>query len=85
MTVTTMKKDKIIISLLAMTVCAAAIAYSAHSNNVIVFFIVWIMGIAASLIVQYIQECAIPNPIKVIVTGAVSIAVGISAYIIAFV
>lgn len=79
-----MKKDNILISLLSMAVCAAAIAYSAHRNSVIVFFIVWIVGSVAALFVQYIQERSIPKPIKVIVTGAVSVAVGIGAYLIAF-
>ena len=79
-----MKKDKTITSLLAMAVCAAAIAYSAKRNNILVFFIVWITGSAAALIVQYVQERSIPKPLKVIVTVVVSIAVGIGAYLIAF-
>lgn len=78
------KKDNIIISLLSMAVCAAAIAYSAHRNNVIVFFVVWIVGTVAALIVQYIQGRSIPKPIKVIVTVVVSVAVGLGAYLIAF-
>ena len=49
-----MKKNKIITSVVVMALCSFAIAYATNKSGIIVFILSWIVGMLASLLIQYI-------------------------------
>ena len=48
------EKNKIITSVVVMALCSFAIAYATNKSGIIVFILSWIVGILASLLIQYI-------------------------------
>lgn len=81
-----MKKNKIITSVVVMTLCSFAIAYATNKSGVIVFILSWIVGMLASLLIQYIWSSKlVPAKFLVSITLLISLIAGIIVYLFAFV
>lgn len=80
-----MKKNKIITSVVVMALCSFAIAY-ATNTGIIVFILSWIVGMLASLLIQYIWSSKlVPAKFLVSITLLISLIAGIIVYLFAFV
>lgn len=81
-----MKKNKIITSVIVMALCSFAIAYATNKSGIIVFFLSWIVGVLASILVQYIwSRKLVSAKLLVIITLLISLIAGIIVYLFAFV
>lgn len=81
-----MKKNKIITSVAVMALCSFAIAYATNKSGIIVFILSWIVGMLASLLIQYIWSSKlVPAKLLVIITLLISLIAGIIVYSFAFV
>lgn len=81
-----MKKNKIITSVIVMALCSFAIAYATNKSGIIVFILSWIVGVLASILVQYIwSRKLVPAKLLVILTLLISLIAGIIVYLLAFV
>lgn len=81
-----MKKNKIITSVIVMALCSFAIAYATNKSGIIVFILSWIVGVLASILVQYIwSRKLVPAKLLVILTLLISLIAGIIVYLFAFV
>lgn len=81
-----MKKNKIITSVIVMALCSFAIAYATNKSGVIVFILSWIVGVLASILVQYIwSRKLVSAKLLVIITLLISLIAGIIVYLFAFV
>lgn len=49
-----MEKNKIITSAVVMALCSFAIAYATNKSEIVVLILSWIVGMLASLLIQYI-------------------------------
>ena len=79
-----MKKNKIITSVVVMALCS--IAYAANKSGIIVFILSWIVGMLASLLIQYIWSSKlVPAKFLVSITLLISLIAGIIVYFFAFV
>lgn len=80
-----MKKNKIITSVIVMALCSFAIAYATNKSGIIVFILSWIVGVLASILVQYIwSRKLVPAKLLVIITLLISLIAGIIVYLFAF-
>lgn len=81
-----MKKNKIITSVVVMALCSFAIAYATNKSGIVVFTLSWIVGMLASLLIQYIWGSKlVPAKLLVIITLLISLIAGIIVYLFAFV
>ena len=81
-----MKKNKIITSVVVMTLCSFAIAYTTNKSGIIVFILSWIVGMLASILIQYIWSSKrMPAKLLVSITLLISLIAGIIVYSFAFV
>ena len=81
-----MKKSKIITSAVVMALCSFAIAYATNKSGIIVFILSWIVGMLASLLIQYIWSSKlVPAKLLVSITLLISLIAGIIVYLFAFV
>lgn len=81
-----MKKNKIITSVVVMALCSFAIAYATNKSGIIVFILSWIVGVLASILVQYIwSRKLVPAKLLVSITLLISLIAGIIVYLFAFV
>ena len=81
-----MKKNKIITSVVVMALCSFASAYATNKSGIIVFILSWIVGMLASLLIQYIWSSKlVPAKLLVIITLLISLIAGIIVYLFAFV
>lgn len=81
-----MKKNKIITSVVVMALCSSAIAYVTNKSGIIVFILSWIVGMLASILIQYIWGSKlVPAKFLVSITLLISLIAGIIVYLFAFV
>ena len=81
-----MKKNKIITSVVVMALCSFAIAYATNKSGRVVFTLSWIVGMLASLLIQYIWSSKlVPAKLLVSITLLISLIAGIIVYLFAFV
>lgn len=84
-----MKKNKIITSVasvVVMALCSFAIAYATNKSGIIVFILSWIVGMLASILIQYIWSSKLmPAKLLVSITLLISLIAGIIVYSFAFV
>ena len=81
-----MKKNKIITSVVVMALCSSAIAYATKKSGIIVFILSWIVGMLASLLIQYIWGSKlVPAKFLVSITLLIPLIAGIIVYLFAFV
>lgn len=81
-----MKKNKIITSVVVMALCSFAIAYATNKSGIIVFILSWIVGMLASLLIQYIWSSKlVPAKFLVSIILLISLIAGIIVYLFAFV
>lgn len=81
-----MKKNKIITSVVVMVLCSFAIAYAANKSGIIVFILSWIVGMLASILIQYLWSSKrMPAKLLVSITLLISLIAGIIVYSFAFV
>lgn len=81
-----MKKNKIITSVVVMALCSFAIAYATNKSGIFVFILSWIVGMLASLLIQYIWSSKlVPAKFLVSITLLISLIAGIIVYLFAFV
>ena len=80
------KKNKIITSVVVMALCSFAIAYATNKSGIVVFILSWIVGMLASLLIQYIWSSKlVPAKLLVSITLLISLIAGIIVYLFAFV
>lgn len=81
-----MKKNKIITSVVVMALCSFAIADAANKSGIIVFILSWIVGMLASILIQYLWSSKrMPAKLLVSITLLISLIAGIIVYSFAFV
>lgn len=69
-----------------MALCSSAIAYATNKSGTIVFILSWIVGMLASLLIQYIWGSKlVPAKLLVSITLLISLIAGIIVYLFAFV
>ena len=80
------EKNKIITSVVVMALCSFAIAYAANKSGIIVFILSWIVGMLASILIQYLWSSKrMPAKLLVSITLLISLIAGIIVYSFAFV
>lgn len=80
-----MKNNKVIAAVVAMSLCSFAIACASNKPGFIVFVFAWIVGVFASILIQFIwYRKPFVSVLLVPITLIIAVATGLAVYFFAF-